>query len=658
MTDDVRYAIAVLSLFKALPETKPSDKKADNAENISYGFFLMDDAVKKCSVATNYEVLAFIRGKYGYDAVAMNRGLHRSFREVAETSEEKLFIQQMFHYVSVFLQNGDMTDSSAVDDGLVYVPASELSLPEDAEPVKVLVIGSITEEEVFSRIMDMLASGAALSEDTLSDIMTVLHVRHLEEKVDIGSVKNKEARVRLYSALGRVPGKAEEFLRFLVWKATGTSLLIRSRDLILAIKYSRLDAEPYFHAFLEQAGEDEGIEELSRVFLRHKNKAVFLAFKGKSEYVNHVLNRVRKLADKNKVAAKVGVLDRITSDPSLTADDVRKALKGVTTFKKVSVANSLLFHASNPKAAVYFVRNGKSFTKEIGEPFIMDSRKLSILNAVVDSVAEDVRPAVEGKKVFLPDDVDYAAPTSEKRFIGGVPFNTSFSLGKEVVIGVHWVNVDGERTDLDLHYNSAKYQYGWDTQFEHDEYRRDRVFLFSGDMTDAPAELGGATEAFWFGEGIKDDLGSIDLDNYTNWELSDGSSAVVPYKLVLGPADSGQIDKDYLVNCHKAKLNVQESITGPSDFLGFLEADEEGNKKFWFAKSRFGNTIVSRYDKNKEAVISATKTSFHSCLKLHDVLERAGAVFEKGEDEAWDIDLSLDKVTKDTFLSLFSKGKE
>ena len=95
MTDDVRYAIAVLSLFKALPETKPSDKKADNAENISYGFFLMDDAVKKCSVATNYEVLAFIRGKYGYDAVAMNRGLHRSFREVAETSEEKLFIQQM-----------------------------------------------------------------------------------------------------------------------------------------------------------------------------------------------------------------------------------------------------------------------------------------------------------------------------------------------------------------------------------------------------------------------------------------------------------------------------------------------------------------------------------------------------------------------------------
>lgn len=658
MTDNVLYAISVLSLFKALPETAPSDKKTDNAKNVSRGFFLTDEAVAKCDVATDPAVLSFISGRYGYDAAAMNRGLHRSFREVAEASTEKLFVQQMLHYVSVFLQNGDMTDISAVDDGLVYVPASELSLPEDAEPVKVLVIGSITEEEVFSRIMDMLVSGAALSDETLSDIMAVLRVRHLEEKVDIESVKNKEARIRLYAELGRVPEKAEEFLRFLVWKATGTPLLIRSRDLILSIKHSLFDAEPFFRAFLEQAGEEAGLEALSRVFLRHKNKAVFLAFKGKSGYVNHILNRVRKLADKNKIAAEAGVLDRVTSDPSLTAGDVRKALKSVTAFKKVSVANSLLFHASNPKAAVYFVRNGKSFAKEIGEASVMDSRKLSILNAVIDSIAEDVRPAVEGKKVFIPDDVDYAAPTSEKRFVNGIPFNTSLSLGKEVVIGVHWENVDGERTDLDLHYNSAKYQYGWDTQFEHDEYRRDRVFVFSGDMTDAPAELGGATEAFWFGEGIKDDIGSIDLDNYTDWEHADGTSSVVPYKLVIGNADPGQMEHDYLVNCHKAKLNVQGSITGPSDFLGFLEADEDGKKTFWFAKSRFGNTIVSRYDKNKEAVISATKTSFHSCLKLRDVLERAGAVFEKGEDEAWDIDLSLDKVAKDTVLALFGKGKD
>jgi len=49
----------------------------------------------------------------------------------------------------------------------------------------------------------------------------------------------------------------------------------------------------------------------------------------------------------------------------------------------------------------------------------MDSRLFFILNEVIQSIVEDIHPAVEGKTIFLPNDVDYAMPTSEKRFVGG-----------------------------------------------------------------------------------------------------------------------------------------------------------------------------------------------------------------------------------------------
>lgn len=655
MTNDMIYATSVLSLFKKLPETSPSSAKPRNEENVKRGFFITEDAAAKCALATSPELLSFIEDKYGYDAEAMNNGLHRSFKEVAESDISRLFAEQVVHYLSVFLQNGDMTDKSAIDNGMVYIPASELSLPEDSNPVKVLVIGSISEKEVFSRIASMLSSGIALSKETLDDIFAILKVRSLAGKLDVESVKNKEAKVRLYDLLGCVPDGAEDFLRFLVYKATGNSLVIRNRDLILGIKHSvGFDAEPYFRAFVAQNGENGAAEAISRVFLRHKNKAVFLAFRG-SAFVNHVLNRARKLADKNKVAAKRGVLDRVTSDASLTVEDVRKALENVTVYKKVSVANSLLFRASNPKVAVYLVRNGKAFAMKKECDTVMDTRLLGILNAVLDSIADDVRPAVEGKRVFIPEGIEYAMPTSEKRFIGGVPFNSSVSLGKEAVVGIHWVDADGERTDLDLHYNSTKFEYGWDTQFSHDSYREKRLVIFSGDMTAAPKENGGATEAFWFGSGVEDDLGVIDLNNYTaSW---DGASHV-SYKLVVGSGDPDQLSHDYLVNCHKAALNVQLAIDTAADSIGFLEADTEGEKTFWFAKSVLGNSIVSRYNQNRAAATEAMRTTFHSCLKLRDVLSRAGAVFEKGEDEEWDVDLSMDKVAKDTFLALLGGKKE
>ena len=43
----------------------------------------------------------------------------------------------------------------------------------------------------------------------------------------------------------------------------------------------------------------------------------------------------------------------------------------------------------------------------------------------------------EGKKIFIPDNVEYAMPTG-KRFVGEIPFQSAVHLGKDVVFGIQW----------------------------------------------------------------------------------------------------------------------------------------------------------------------------------------------------------------------------
>ena len=100
-------------------------------------------------------------------------------------------------------------------------------------------------------------------------------------------------------------------------------------------------------------------------------------------------------------------------------------------------------------------------------------------------------------------------------------------------------------------------------------------------------------------------------------------------------------------------VNIQNVIAGTSDFLGFVESASDGSKTFWFTQANIGNDIIAYYNHKHAVAASALKTSFHSCLKLRPMLEQAGARFEKPKGISWDMDLSLDKITKDTILSLF-----
>ena len=634
------FDVSVAILFKGFisddnesEKTKTVDVLCEKA--LRKGIYIPETILSKMPIGVYNRILDV----FGYDIVNINQGaFHKSFGEVKNSSEEKLFIQQILHYMSVFMQSGNEFSSEEVDSSIVYIPRKELNLPE-GDSIRLTVIRKMTEEEVISHTKAMLSSGMALKDDTQNYLLSIIN--KYKNIFSLKDVKNKELRIRLIDCLHIMPRNTGEFLRYLVYKKTGSSMVFHTNDTIQKIIYSPWNSEQAFISFVEK----NGVEAIAREFNRHKK--LWLSFKKDGKFVAKTINRARKLSSYMNRPYKIPALDRIGSE-DISLDEIKKELKNVSLFKKVSVANSLLRRFDNPSANMFIIRNGSSFVQEAKQTVFETRKRKEILHTITQSIVEDVRPCVEGKKIFLPENMDYAFPISEKMFVGNIPFYSTMKLPQNVVLGIHWFNLLApwrERVDLDLHYVSQSGRHiGW-----YDYMTSKDSIIHSGDMTDAPYPRG-ASEAVYVPEEVDSDFAVIYLNCYTS------NSVEVPYSLFVGEADRDQLSKEYLISAHNTMLNINGlSISGMEDTIGFLESREDG-KLLHFINTTTGKRCVSGFSNNTKMMMDAIKSSLKTRVSLYDVLLQAGAVFEKEEDEEWDFDLSFEKLTTDSFSFLFNIG--
>ena len=625
---------AVITLFKSVPMVENiSDVEFSNDENVTKGFFITESAFKTCPI--DEEILNFIEEKFGYDIFELNQGFYKSFKTVTELSPEKILANKLLHYLSTY----GFEQLGIFNHDTVFIPNAEIELPADAKPVKLTIINSISNAEIKSRAEKIIMSGIALSDETLENLTTI--IKYLEMKLDVDSVPNKELRIRLCDMLNILPKNPAEFLRYMIYKVTNSTLLIKSREMIFNIKNNPIDADKFFSDYIA----DNGIEKLAEVF--HRYKPLWLAFKPYSKFMRSTVNKMRKLADKYHKPLTPKILDNVTSNSQINVDELKRELEKVPVFKRISLANAILFRTAAPESIAYMIRNGKVFVEEYDKKFKLNYQTLL---TVMESIVEVVRPNVEGKKIYLPENLDYAAPISEKKFIGEIPFGTSYNFGSQsVIVGVHWFNLPDERVDLDLHLNSPQRSIGWYNDFNEKNFvdTKTETVIFSGDMTDAPLDKGGATEAYFIGESVKDEMMMINLNCFTS------NSAAIPFKLILGDVKDDNINRQYLIDSHEVAFCLPNKIDGGEMFIGFLYGDVEGNKKFYFTTAATNKRIIARRDENSLRMISALQTSLESCLKLKDILKDAGAIFEKADNEDWDINLDPQVVTKDSILNLF-----
>ena len=640
-TDEINFIRSVLILFKAAPNVPVeniSEYNLDNRKNISQGFFITDDAFKNCPCIADEKILQFIKNQFGYDIFELNQGFYKSFYTVKNLSPQQILANKILHYMTTY----GFESLGIFDRDLVYIPADKLELPTDSEPIKITVINFIGNDEIKIRVNKMIESGAALSKDTLRNILAI--VKFLKIKLNLAQIANKEFKILAYDYLKIMPSEPVEFLRYMIYKATGSTLLIKSPAVILAIKTSDKNFNRFFSKYINE----NGMAKLAEIF--HRYKPIWLAFKVHSKFMKRTINKMRKLADTYHKPIAPKLLETLTTAQDIDMAELKIELAKVTTYKKISIANSILYRLAAPENILYKIRNGKVFVENFLGNFTPDEK---ILDVIINSIVADIKKNVAGKKIYIPENFNYAMPVSEKKFIGAIPEGSSYTFNKKsVIVGVHWFNViennHENRVDLDLHLNSVKRDIGWQNDFYGDNFiaTKNCKIIFSGDMTDAPIKSGGATEAFFIGESLTDEFMMVNLNNYNQF-------CDVPFKIILADTDKAQINRKYLIDSHEIAFCVSNEIIGGEMFLGFLQSDIEGNKKFYFSSGDMGNRRVSRSDKQSEKILSATHSSLESCLSMKDILLKAGAIITDNAD--CDINLDPAVVTKDILLNIFAK---
>ena len=636
---------AALRLFKAVEIEEKKTKKASKELlqlTLSKRFVFSPEVVYNYSEKELIKIVGVVDKELGLTSEQANSSFHKSWKKIKTASIEQLVREQLIHYFTTY----GFEALGIYDKDSVYIPNEKLEIPELKEGISVAVIKGYTKEELKEKLLSLLNSGIALGEKTMSDVMEIAsHVKIKNKEVD--EIKNKEIKVRLYDKLDIFPEDPIEFLRFCIYKATDKTLLIKDKATIAKIKELispdiKIKKVASITKLFTKYKETHGLEKLSEIFYRFK--PLFLAFKTDKKS-RAIINKIRKLAVDHHKPMKEDYLNNVTAyikDGTLIKyDRLIEELDNVNTFRKIRLAYALKYRTKKSDAILYQIRNGKGYaTKFEFNKQVEANRALGI---VLSSIVKDIRPNVKDKKIYIPNYINYALPATEKQFIGCFPSTSYVSVSSDMIAGVHWTNVKGNRIDIDLSMlNTVKF--GWDANYRSEE----GDLLFSGDMTDAP-EPNGASELFYVKKQKPNSF--LLIANYFNYN----ADVPVPLSVFIAKQQISKMSKNYTVDPNNTLCLAKTEIDKEQKILGLLVSTEE-ESRFYFLETNLGKAISSS---NTEFMENSRKYLVNYCtnsIYLKEVLEMAGAKLVK-DKERCDIDLSPEILEKDQIINIFTKGK-
>ena len=632
---------ATLRLFKALPVSSKRKKVYQSLiqKTIQHGFIFSPEVMYNYTEDELNRLVNVINKEIGLSPEQMNSSFHKSWKKIKEAPLQQLIMEQLIHYITTY----GFEAMGIYNENSVYIPAEKLTIPKieynasfkktGIDKFIFTVIKGYTEKEIQAKLEDMLSSGIALSEDTMKDVVTL--IKKPEYSISIDIIKNKEVKIRMYDELDIIPKEPIEFLRYVIFKSTGKSLLIKNKSVIESI-----DVNEKISSYFKKYKKQNGLEELAKIFYRFK--PLFLSFRNKGYDMNPIINKIRRLAEKyhqpmaedylNEITAKIGHGEKINNK------DLMKNLINANTFRKIRLAYALKYRTGDFNSIQYTIRNDKSFATDFS--FTPKETAKEILKIVIDSIVNDINKNVSGKKIYIPHNVKYALPSTEKRFTGCVPSGTSITMSKDMVVGVHWENLEHDRVDLDLSLLNIAGKFGWDSSYRNSS----GSVLFSGDQTNAPKPKG-ASELFYIKKDFKNSY--LLQVNYFNFsEHNDG----VPFKIMVGTCPVNSFNKDCLIDPNKVVAIVPSKMDKQQKTLG-LVVNNTKECKFYFNESYLGNKITSSNTPYMNQARDFLLNSLTNMITLNDILVKAGAIMVNNKDDC-DIDLSIESLEKDTIINI------
>lgn len=623
---------AILFLFKSVYEQESQIEipEENKVRLITRGIILDFNKIGD-TFDEQKNILQLVESMYGKHIYALNNSFHKNWKTVESIDPKVHYLQQVLHYITTY---GYDALGITYDSKNVYIPNEVVEVPECVKPLNLIVIHKIGDDEILTRIVDLLISGVALSEQQIKSILFLMSELQLDIRYDI--IANKEIKAAIYPALVKKPYiSVDEFLRVLTYKVTGNTLLLRSYRNYQIIKSSLSRSKTLqkeVATLLDEYIASFGMENIASQFLR--NKMLFLAFKCPT--TKSTINRIRRCADKYHKAQSV---------KHLTIDDINDA----NIYQLVKYYNYIYSKINPTSDKLYQIRNGLNYLKlqentkksEILDTDFYKDLLVHITDKLIQSLSH-----LNNKLIYIPDYIDYKVPSSLKRICQGIPEGSvlKFPNVDTYTIGIHWTNLvknnKTTRIDLDLHANSLDGQVGWFSNYKNSEV------LYSGDMTNAPVDKGGATEALLFK--TKNPY-IVTLNDYTQ---SDG----VTYQFIFDFNQSTiKRDKNKLpIFTENARtLNCKIDKEHGSNTLGLAMSD-----KFYFTNSSIFSGRCTLRSELLERLIKYYTEIQEKSLSLEDLLNAVGAkvIHDKsmipvGKD--LDFDLSLEAITEDTFVQMF-----
>lgn len=527
-----------------------------------------------------------------------NTSFYKSWNKCKSVTLQERLIDQILHYFT-----------TAINSEYIYFPTDELStLPP--ENLRLKVIRGLSREQLIDSCFRLLQSSVALKSETLDHIFNVLAYCDYNFTGN-EKIANREAISRVADLTGILPKNGDDLFRYIIYKATSETLIIKNEELIQKIKNSQYE----LNLTVDQ------VTELSRSF--HRHKPLWMAFKF-NKHNSSIVNKISKLAKNNHVPMQQNVLNSLTSKIH-NKEEIIKSLNTANVFQIIRAINAINYYSLKGCDRYYRIRNGKSYAKRkqpsLGESRLLETKKI-LLSALRDKV--------KNKKVFIPDFIDYAAPTSEKLFVGNVPVNSRITVpydkSRNLLIGVYWKNSE-EHSDLDLSAINITGKIGWNSGWVSNE------LTYSGDVTSA---FNGASEWLYCQE-LKSEF-LIKLNAYYAPDEQD-------YKLIIGYGD--KIDRNYIIDPNNILFSVDCVMNQNQKVLGLLSPNENNTGvEFHLIDQSFGQSIVSSLKEKDIIAQAAILSQVRSCLKLKDILNVVN-----NKDDA-EIMLDPNDLQKDTILKL------
>lgn len=607
-----------LSLFGAvLSHQSPSERNLTKEEKLFVG----------------YNVVLFPNAQYAVDEIfthiqktkktaeQLNATFYRSWNDVVSKTRFELIIDQIIHYATTYGTNFE---------GEMYVPASysDIEISEEESKLPVSFIVSLTEEELADKAIKLLSSGVALKQETVEEVLELLDL--MSKLVQLAhKITNKEAKTIAAEKYGLINVfNQSDLIRHLVFKATDSTLLIKNPKTIEAIIASKLDISGILNNY--------GVSLIAESFNRYKS--LYLAFKKANPNNAQVINKISKLSKVLHKPMFENPLNMITTN-IFTKEDL-KFLESSSVPTLIRGYNAALLGSEYSSYSAYVIRNGKMWVSEEKNALNKESLRVAKINGDIlkDIIVEKLGKNFEGKKVFIPKEIEYGLPLSEKQMCGNIPNNTIISTENTLCVGSYWDKGYNVK-DIDLSgISTSGDKYGWNADY----YSDNKNIIYSGDMTSPGPN--GAVEYLTVKSNKKDSALEI-IDVTIN---SFAGEDEYKFDIVVGITEEENLERNVMMKPKDLIFSGERKASSRGNSLGLIVIEGD-HKKFVFSPSETSNLRVSRNNAvRQEATNAAMLHKIKYSLTLNKLIQLLGGeIVHEMEQDA--IDLSPQNINKDFF---------